>query len=351
MLKGLFVFDSNERIFGALILANVTGTPLFFGANCLLLLGLGLRVLRQVKVFSKVLLWEGRGGCSFEEFSAQIPAYSQWTGLFQHIGAFVVFGAMLFGAGDFRRVRIHLELEEASSRAVENENPIALPFSFTLHDFRLDNFPPELILTDTAGTTAVHNRQASVVLEETGLNQELLLGAWKIAVIALHKKSVKQGELFLDCALSETCQDVSKAIGVAALIRACRRSGGAEAECKEGWVFQGSRETLPQRLQLEENVYLALAASRPRSFQSRFTFTERSANFSTEVVVEVNRPWRYGWWTVYQLDYDVAAGQYSTSSVLELVYDPWNYVVYMGFAWFAFGSILLIFSGKPPVKE
>ena len=62
--------------------------------------------------------------------------------------------------------------------------------------------------------------------------------------------------------------------------------------------------------------------------------------------MEVNRPFRAGPWTIYQHSYDNAAGKLSEYTVVELVYDPWLMLVYVGIVLLAAGSVSMLW-GKP----
>ena len=63
-------------------------------------------------------------------------------------------------------------------------------------------------------------------------------------------------------------------------------------------------------------------------------------------LLEVNKPYRTGPWTIYQYGYDDQMGKMSTYSTMELVYDPWLIPVYTGIFMLAAGAICLLWAGN-----
>lgn len=77
-------------------------------------------------------------------------------------------------------------------------------------------------------------------------------------------------------------------------------------------------------------------SGKPKRFASTI---EINGTPAVSGVVEVNRPLKVRGWWIYQSGYDRSAGPASTYTVLEMVRDPWLWVVYLGFLLIALGSV------------
>ncbi|MFI3322279.1 MAG: cytochrome c biogenesis protein ResB [Rikenellaceae bacterium] len=96
---------------------------------------------------------------------------------------------------------------------------------------------------------------------------------------------------------------------------------------------------------LDERYKAMSTAPEPRSFISDVVvYTESGDKEST--LIEVNHPLRIGSWTIYQYGYDNAAGNESSYSSFELVYDSWIVPVYIGIILMMLGSMAMIWSGR-----
>ncbi|KPL25985.1 MAG: hypothetical protein AMS23_03830, partial [Bacteroides sp. SM1_62] len=65
---------------------------------------------------------------------------------------------------------------------------------------------------------------------------------------------------------------------------------------------------------------------------------------------EVNKPFKYRGWKLYQLSYDERMGKWSRVSVIEAVRDPWLPVVYTGIFLLLAGALYLFWIGQD-IKE
>lgn len=72
-------------------------------------------------------------------------------------------------------------------------------------------------------------------------------------------------------------------------------------------------------------------------------YQKDSSRYSFEADITVNSPLELQGWKIYQTSYDENMGQWSTSSILELIRDPWLPVVYVGLGMLILGSFLLLF--------
>ena len=68
------------------------------------------------------------------------------------------------------------------------------------------------------------------------------------------------------------------------------------------------------------------------------------------LTLEVNKPYKYQGWKLYQLSYDDTMGKWSNLSVIEAVRDPWLPLVYTGILLLLAGAAYLFWIGRE-IKE
>jgi len=67
--------------------------------------------------------------------------------------------------------------------------------------------------------------------------------------------------------------------------------------------------------------------------------------------LEVNKPFKYKGWEIYQLSYDDKMGKWSNLSVLELVKDPWLPLIYIGIFMMISGAFYMFWMGNKITKN
>lgn len=108
-------------------------------------------------------------------------------------------------------------------------------------------------------------------------------------------------------------------------------------EATLAYTSAGEAVPLPFAVRLDRFTLERYDDGTPRRFRSELRFDDRPAS------VEVNHPVRYGGYTFFQDSYDTRHGAYT---VLLLVRDPWLWVVWVGVALLAAGSLLLLFGRR-----
>ena len=92
---------------------------------------------------------------------------------------------------------------------------------------------------------------------------------------------------------------------------------------------------LPFKLELEKfTVEYYDDGVTPKQFVSSVLIDRQKHDIS------VNSPYRHGNYYIYQSSYDMVNKRYS---VVQVVYDPWSWVVWIGIATLALGAIIMIF--------
>jgi cytochrome c biogenesis protein ResB len=88
-----------------------------------------------------------------------------------------------------------------------------------------------------------------------------------------------------------------------------------------------------------------MARPEPKRFVSDIdVFSEGGKQ--AHALLEVNKPFKFGNWMLYQYGYDTDAGNMSAYSIIKLVYDPWVIPVYTGFVLLACGSVCMLWIGN-----
>jgi hypothetical protein len=130
----------------------------------------------------------------------------------------------------------------------------------------------------------------------------------------------------------------------AALISAVNIAG----DKVQGWITCGNYLNSQKILQLDSLVSLVMTDPIPRKFSSFINIYAPNHKIF-QASVEVNKPCRVNGWCIYQSGYDSDMGKWSTTSILEMVKDPWLEIVYTGFILLLIGSVFLIINGRKTI--
>ena len=108
---------------------------------------------------------------------------------------------------------------------------------------------------------------------------------------------------------------------------------------------QGSIRELPLAIELKRFIMETYDDGSPRRFASEIQIlTQSGKNILT--TVDVNKPVEVDGWKIYQYGYDTQMGAQSSTSILELVSDPWLPAVYAGIYLMLAGALCMMFKGK-----
>lgn len=258
-----------------------------------------------------------------------------------HAGLFLTLWAALLGSSDLTRLRMTASLDTPEWRAADDAGRWQeLPLAIELKAFRIESYPPKLMLIDNQTGKALPEEQpVNWVAEEVPGSGRLL--DWDI-----------RATRFLPLAACVMTQDTanfvifpSEGATTALYVEACNRMNG---RVREGWVSCGNYMFPYVTLQLDEAVSLVMPDPEPRRFTSQVVVYTPDKK-RRQAVVEVNKPLTVAGWKVYQLSYDEPMGRWSRTSVFELVRDPWLPVVYAGIFLMIAGALwLFITAPRPP---
>ena len=83
----------------------------------------------------------------------------------------------------------------------------------------------------------------------------------------------------------------------------------------------------------------------PKRYASDVNVYTKSGK-SYRSVIEVNKPLKVDGWKIYQTGYDERRGKWSEVTKLELVKDPWLWLVYTGIIMMMCGAVCLFVFAK-----
>lgn len=251
-----------------------------------------------------------------------------------HLGLWVLLFAAGLGYADMHRYIMHVPLLQTEWR-VYSEDQIALdlPIAIRLNSFAMEVYPPKLAIIDTETGIPQPEKHPDFYQINEGFPEGKLAG-WEINVETYIHKAVR----------SEDTYKVWPAIGSvpAALITVRNPANG---ETQTGWVSSGNHSQAYSALKLDEKYTLVMAQAEPKRFLSDITVSTEDGQ-TVQAQLAVNNPLRLGSWMIYQYGYDNNAGELSSYSSMELVYDPWLYLTYLGFGLMALGAVSMIWSGS-----
>jgi hypothetical protein len=249
------------------------------------------------------------GACAFSRRGARLHY------LLLHAGLVVVIaGAFVSRARRFE-AQLPLHKGEAAELVNTEEASYKLPFSVKLEDFRIDYY------SEPAGR---------LVLEEDGARR--IFDAKEGAVVRASGVTVKVLRLVRDFGVTSKKEVVEKSpywFNPAAQVELA--SGGKK---KKLWLFANfpgmHREALPFGL------YYAVEQAEIKNFHSSVQLTPADGA-AVRGEIAVNRPLRFGGYTLYQTSYDPADAGYSLVTV---TMDRGVWIVYFGFALVLAGVLL-----------
>jgi hypothetical protein len=258
--------------------------------------------------------------------------------LASHLGLYIALNAGLFGSGDL--IRYTMELKESKISWVANDanhKVVVMPIAVVLDDFILDEFAPKLAIINHEGGLLTQKGK-NLFLVKKGLKVELE-NNYVVEVVEYFSEAVKFGNIYR----SVNQEGATPAVYV-------KVSNSKLNFKREGWLAAGTFLYDQQHLGLENKNFLILTKPEAQKFRSKIkVFTIDKDEYKT--VLEVNKPFEVMGWKMYQLSYDERFGKYSTTSVIELVKDPWLPVVYFGFFMMISGAIYLFFIGNVKSKS
>ena len=253
-----------------------------------------------------------------------------------HIGLWVLLFSAGMGASDLRKYIMYVEKGEIEWRVYNDKKNkmLELPIAIKLNEFRMEEYPPKLTLIDRKTGMSQPEKKPEYFQIDTK-QPEGKLNGWDISL----KEYIQDAVHSSDTTYREVPMPGSSP---AAKIEISNPQTGVR---KSGWVCAGNLAQPYMVVNVDTLYCVAMTRAEPKRFVSNIDiFMEDGRRGHT--LLEVNKPYKIGNWMIYQYGYDNEAGNMSTYSSFELVYDPWVIPVYIGFILLACGSVCLLWSGN-----
>ena len=258
--------------------------------------------------------------------------------ILNHLGLFIALFAGVLGGADMQRLQMIVGKELPEWRATNDKNEVVeLPLALELNQFSIDEYPPKLMIIDSeTGKTLPTNQPASVLIEKSPVKVELLGWTLKITKIlestapVIATDSVRYVPYFSDGGAA--------AVYVEAYNKKTK-------ETAKGWVSCGSYVFPYNALTLNKKTSVVMPDREPKKYASDVNVYSKNGK-SFRSVIEVNKPLKVDGWKIYQTGYDERRGKWSEVTKLELVKDPWLWLVYTGIIMMMCGAVCLFVFAK-----
>lgn len=312
LIMGLFLQNPNADGWQArLAFSNVTSSWYYLFSSVYMISALGMLIIDKVAHFK------------LKDLGI----------LISHIGLWLVIFAASMGSFDVTRLEMNLSEGEISYQATDRSTGkvYTMPFAFRLTDFILEEYPPKLGIVDNTSGSLLHEQGKNLrVLEGDSAFQ---LMNWELQILNYYETAAKAGDRYY------FMHDIGAppAVQVQAISQA--------SDTSRGWITCGSFNSQFESLKLDETHSMIMLFPEPKNYKSEIDLLLPSGDQS-HFYLEVNQPYTWDEWEIYQLSYDDELGKWSDNSVVELVRDPWLPVVYTGIFLMLAGAIYLFWFGR-----
>jgi hypothetical protein len=251
-----------------------------------------------------------------------------------HFGLFLVLFSTALGSSDIQRLTLNCYEGKPASEAIdESQRVVELPFSVQLLDFTIEEFRPKIMLVDN---------KTSQVVKDKGKNRIEIMDRDSFDLAPYHIQVVQ----FLESSIKTSDSYISRnepGDGPSAMLKVINKTDHSEIS---GWISSGSFAFQPEVLKINEDHSLVMLPAEAKKFSSGLSILDKRGK-KVITTIEVNKPFHFDGWSIYQLGYDTEMGRWSELSVLQLVRDPWLPVVYLGIFLMMAGAAFLFVTGKP----
>ncbi len=253
-----------------------------------------------------------------------------------HAGLWIIIATASVGSVDISDCAIRVFRGKQSSVVLDKKNNLyQLPFSIELVDFTMENYPSEIILYKDSVGAVKNSKDVDIFQAKTGL--AIKIEDWHVKVLKYLPNASPSADSFI-------VNDIAGAI-TAAFIEIRNNKWSKKDSTILTWIASGNDFHQSRSLYIGDDSYFILNPPKPKYYESKIKIHRQDSTIISGTI-SVNSPFRYNQWHIYQTGYDVTTGKYSEFSILQLVQDPWLYVVYLGIAMLLLGSTFLFWYGK-----
>ena len=260
-------------------------------------------------------------------------AITHYSSLLSHTGLFVALLCGTLGNGDMQRLKLQTEKDGLEWRGVDDQGGVhELDLAVCLHEFSIDMYPAKLIIVEHKSGKSLPLDKPDVMLLEEGVKEGYIDG-WHITIDEFFDKAASTGT-------GDSLKFVAwPSMGGCCALKATAEKGGVK---KSGYVSCGSFMFPYTALELSKEISLVMPEREPKRFASDVTvYTQQGEEIRD--TIEVNKPLKVNGWKIYQLSYDETMGEWSQTSIFEMVRDPWLPYVYVGIFMMLGGAVMMFF--------
>lgn len=259
--------------------------------------------------------------------------------ILNHLGLFIALSAGILGAGDTQRLSLELEEGKPNWKVYNNKTKqyIELDFAIYLKDFIVEEFQPKLAFVDNASGEIIHNDGKNLYLINQGENY--IFNEYEIDISNYLSSSGRVGDNY------HFVNDIGAPPSSFLTIKNTNNN-----KTVSGWISSGSFMQPYESFKIDDKVSVVMTIPEVKKFTSEISILQKNGD-RIETTIEVNKPYDYKEWKIYQLSYNEEMGKWSNTSTLELVKDPWLPYVYIGIFMMIAGAIYMFWVGNKFKKE
>jgi len=264
--------------------------------------------------------------------------WSNFGFILNHTGLFLALIAGILGTGDLQRLSINVYENKPSFIATDaNRNEVELPFAFYLKDFLIDEYNPKLALVDNKNGSIAHNDGKNLYLVEKG--ETYYFHNFEVKIEDFLPNAIRFGMRYE--AVNELGSPPAAKISVKNI---------ENDSIQTAWISSGSFRYPYESLKISEDYSVVMTIPEVKKFSSDIDILTKEGE-RISAILEVNKPFKYNGWKIYQLSYDDKMGKWSDLSVIELVRDPWLPLIYIGIFMMIAGAIYMFWMGNKITKN
>lgn len=242
-----------------------------------------------------------------------------------HIGLSIILSFGILGHGDKLNINIVVNEGELVWYGFDAKgNLVDLPFAIQLDSFNIENYSPQLVISNGNEIEFVNDIHKII-------NEEIIVDNTSIKVIRYIEHSLP-----LDTGFSPVI-GLPYSVSSAQIMLSGPFNKVVDWICHESILFPAKKMTANNKLNIQ------LLKPEPKSFTSNIRFYSQDGINGELYRISVNEPLHYGHWTIYQSSYAEVENGSKMQSVFLGVYDRWLTYVYLGFALCLMGAVGLIF--------
>lgn len=312
LIMGLFLQDSKaEGLTSTLSFNQVTSSWFYLFSSLYLLTALGTLIIDKLIHFK----------------------ISNLGILVSHLGLWLVIFGGSMGSFEVSRLEMNLQEGELTYIATDRSNGriYEMPFALKLKDFRMEEYPPKIGIVDNVSCKLLHAQGKNIRVLEGESSFQIL--EWDVQLIDYLESAGKAGNKYY----------FNNEVGSPPA--AYLQTVSAKGDTAMGWITCGSFTTQYEGLKLDDTHSMIMLYPEPKNYISEIELFLPQGKLS-DFFLEVNQPYSYNEWEIYQLSYDDKFGKWSDSSVVELVKDPWLPVIYTGIFLMLAGALYLFWYGR-----